>query len=109
MSAVSGAAALTTIARFYDGTGYTGATFTVAHQNGPCTTTYADTDYWYVELGSFGWNNRISSVRTYNRCDIKLYDGTNFSGAVSVWIDASSNLSGIGTGWNNRASSVKFS
>ncbi len=33
----------------------------------------------------------------------------NFGGASSTWIDAASNLGTIGTGWSNRASSVKFS
>ncbi len=70
---------------------------------------YSDTDYTDPSFDDSFWNNRISSVRTYNHCDVKLYDGTNFSGASSTWIDASSNLAGVGTGWSNRASSIKFS
>jgi len=96
-----------TIAIFYDGTSYTGATHTWV-QSRQCTSTY-DEEWQWGDLGAIGWNNRVSSVRTYNLCDVKFYDGTNFSGAVSTWIDASANLAAVGTGWSNRASSVKFS
>ncbi|GAB3142371.1 hypothetical protein GCM10027290_16720 [Micromonospora sonneratiae] len=96
-----------TIAIFYAGTGYTGATHTWV-QSRRCTPGY-DAEWQWDNLAEIGWNNRLSSVRTYNRCDVKLYDGFNFKGASSVWIDGSSNLGKIGSGWNNRASSVKFS
>ncbi len=96
-----------TIAIFYDGTSYTGATFTWV-QSRQCTASY-DSEWQWGDLGSLGWNNRVSSVHTYNQCDVKFYDGTNFTGASSVWIDQSANLAAVGTGWSNRASSVKFS
>ena len=96
-----------TIAIFYNGTGYTGATHTWV-QSRRCTPGY-DTEWQWDDLGDIGWNNRVSSVRTYNRCDVKFYDGVDFKGASSVWIDGASNLGTIGTGWSNRASSVKFS
>ncbi|MGW0432702.1 hypothetical protein ACWDV4_09170 [Micromonospora sp. NPDC003197] len=96
-----------TIAIFYNGTGYTGATHTWV-QSRQCTAGY-DAEWQWDNLGDIGWNNRVSSVRTYNRCDVKFYDGVDFKGASSVWIDGSSNLGTIGSGWNNRASSVKFS
>lgn len=96
-----------TIAIFYNGTGYTGATHTWV-QSRRCTPGY-DSEWQWDDLGDIGWNNRVSSVRTYNRCDVKFYDGVDFKGASSVWIDGASNLGTIGTGWNNRASSVKFS
>lgn len=101
-----GATALT-IAIFYDGTGYSGATFTWT-QSRQCTSGY-DAEWQWDNLGEIGWNDRVSSVHTYNQCDVKLYGGTYFTGADSVWIDQSSNLGAIGDGWNNRASSVKFS
>lgn len=96
-----------TIAIFYDGTGYTGATHTWV-QSRQCTATY-DAEWQWADLGDIGWDNRVSSVHTYNQCDVKFYGGINFTGASSTWIDQSSNLSLIGDGWNNRASSVKFS
>ncbi|MFC4561113.1 hypothetical protein ACFO4E_04500 [Nocardiopsis mangrovi] len=92
-------------ARLYDGTGYSnliGEIFATS----PCTPSY-DREWEFATLGPM--NNRISSLRTYNQCDIKLYNGTNFTGAESTWIDQSSNLGNIGTGWSNRASSLEVS
>ncbi|SDE01537.1 peptidase inhibitor family I36 protein [Actinokineospora iranica] len=99
-----GALALT-IAIFYDGTGYTGATYTWV-QSRACTPTY-DSEWQWGNLGDLGWNNRVSSVHTYNQCDVKFYDGFEFTGAASTWIDNHSDLGVLG--WNNRAGSVKFS
>ncbi|SCL39520.1 hypothetical protein GA0074692_5390 [Micromonospora pallida] len=105
-----GAQASIVIARTYDGTNYTGTVLAWA-QSRQCTSSY-DSEWQWADLRSTAagnMNNRISSVRTYNQCDVKLYDGLNFSGAASTWIDASANLANIGTGWSNRASSIKFS
>lgn len=98
------------IARFYDGTNYSGAVLTWV-QSRACTSSY-DSEWQWADLRSTSggnWNNRVSSIRTYNRCDVKLYDGINFTGAASTWIDTASNLAAIGSGWSNRAGSVKFS
>jgi hypothetical protein len=95
------------IARFYDGKSYTGSTLTFVKSRG-CTSSY-DSEWQWQDLRVDGWNDRASSVKTYNHCDVKLYQNINFGGSSSTWIDASSNLSAIGAGWNNRASSVKFS
>ena len=52
-------------------------------------------------------------MRTYNNCDIKLYDNLNlegpFEGPSSTWIDQADHLSQVGDGWNDRASSLKIS
>lgn len=96
-----------TIAIFYDGINYTGATYTWK-QTRECTPSY-DPEWQWGDLRQIGWDNRVSSVHTYRRCDVKLYDGYNFSGASSTWIDNSANLGAVGGGWSNRASSVKFS
>ncbi|MEV6796997.1 hypothetical protein AB0M91_01450 [Micromonospora rifamycinica] len=107
LSGVSAAAL--TIAIFYDSTGYsTGAgTFTWT-QSRDCTPGY-DSEWQWDDLNSIGWGNRVSSVHTYNQCDVKFFNKVNFGGAASTWIDQSSNLANIGDGWNNRAGSVKFS
>ncbi|HEV7653037.1 MAG TPA: hypothetical protein VGP26_33190 [Actinophytocola sp.] len=101
-----GPAALT-IAIFYDGTGYSGTTYTWVQAHA-CTPSY-DEEWQWDDLSGIGWNNRVSSVHTYNQCDVKFFDGFNFTGASSTWIDQSSNLGTMGTGWSNRAGSVKFS
>ena len=61
----------------------------------------------FPDLGP--WNNKASSVKTFNRCDVKLFDRENFGDPKSTWIDARADLSNVGGGWNNRASSVKLS
>ncbi len=97
-----------TLAILYDGKGYTGAALRYVGPHG-CSTTWADTDYQDPSFDNPFWNNRFSSVRTYNHCDVRLFGRKNFRGAHSTWIDQSSNLAAIGTGWSNRTSSIKFS
>lgn len=103
----AGAVDALTIAIFYDKVDFKPGTFTWT-QSRECTAGY-DPEWQWGNLGDLGWNNRVSSVRTYHRCDVKLFDGVNFTGGASVWIDSSSNLGNIGGGWSNRAGSVKFS
>jgi hypothetical protein len=94
------------IARAYDGTGYTGSTIDYRTASG-CTTATTNVDWQLQELGA--WNDKISSIRTYNQCDVKLYQFTNFGGEATGWIDTNSDLRYYGAGWSNRASSIKFS
>lgn len=58
-----------------------------------------------VAPAGFNWSNKASSVRTYNYCDVRLWDavGCPSSGAKTPWIDISSNLQ-LDTNWSNRAS-----
>ncbi|WP_428966802.1 peptidase inhibitor family I36 protein [Micromonospora fluostatini] len=105
-----GAQADLVIARVYDGANYSGAVLAWT-QARACTPSY-DAEWQWGDLRSTAggnWNKRITSVRTYNQCDVKLFGGLNFTGASSTWIDASANLAAIGDGWSNRASSIKFS
>ncbi|MGH3655243.1 MAG: hypothetical protein ACRDUA_01155 [Micromonosporaceae bacterium] len=74
-----------------------------------CSAGY-DNEGWRFNWPSLSsWNNKASSVKTFNRCDIKLFDNENFGGADSTWIDARADLSNVGGGWNNRASSIRLS
>ena len=49
--------------------------------------------------------NVISSVRTYNSCDIKLFDGYAATGTASAWLDQAAGLGAM----DNRANSFKIS
>jgi hypothetical protein len=49
--------------------------------------------------------NLISSVHTYNSCDVKLFDGDNATGTATGWLDQASSLGSM----NNRANSFKIS
>lgn len=89
----------------YDGTGYSGASLTLGG-GGSCTATTSDVDSQAVDLGAWGWSNRASSFVTRNRCDMKGWDGTNFTGAhFAKYQDHDIKL----TTWNNRISSYKVS
>jgi|tagenome__1003787_1003787.scaffolds.fasta_scaffold20521043_1 hypothetical protein len=103
-------AATVKIAVFYDGANYTGNTLTWV-QDKACSAGY-DNEYQFADLRTTNggnWSNRVTSVHTYNKCDVKLYDAVDFGGSSSTWIDQAANLATIGNGWSNRASSVKFS
>jgi hypothetical protein len=49
--------------------------------------------------------NVISAVRTYNSCDVKLFDGNNATGTATGWLDATDSLGAM----NDRANSFKIS
>lgn len=51
--------------------------------------------------------NKVSSVRTYNHCDVKLYDREGWNGGSTGWIDRDDNL-GTGT-FNDWADSFAIS
>lgn len=106
----------TDILSVYDGRNFSGTEVLFRTTGGACSATY-DREIEYPDLrrletpdgDPLNINNWISSVRTYNRCDVKLYDDLGFEGAASTWIDESSNLSNVGSGWLNRASSLTIS
>ena len=93
------------IARIFDGYNQTGPSFYFV-KSGPCTPAY-DSEAQWGNLGQLGWNNRTSSLLTYNHCDVKLYQYYGFGRPGTGWIDRSDDLSNIR--WNDQASSIKFS
>lgn len=106
-------AAWTNIASFYDGRGFSGTEVLLRWESGSCSASY-DREFEIDNLRDhpsleININNWISSVRTYNGCDVKLHDYFDFQGPESTWIDESSNLSNVGSGWLNRASSLEIS
>jgi hypothetical protein len=101
------------IAIFYDRVGYdAGGDILLVWAPRPCTTTTSDLDYYLRDLpiNGSGWNDKISSFKTFNHCDVALYEHIDFRGArfpTTGWGDYSANLGWYG--WDNRASSIKFS
>lgn len=89
---------------------FSGAYLEVYVEDG-CTPSYDDEgpSHRIADLGVYAFNNRISSLSTFNQCDVKLFGLINFGGASSTWIDVYDDLSNLGDGWNNRAGSVKLS
>ncbi|MGH3662070.1 MAG: hypothetical protein ACRDT8_11870 [Micromonosporaceae bacterium] len=95
-------------ARFFDAIDYGGNTLTLCVPR-QCSASYDNEGALFNWPDLFEWNNRANSVKTFNSCDVKLFGLENFNGESSTWIDARANLASVGTGWNNRASSVKLS
>jgi hypothetical protein len=99
--------------------------YMIWYGNQGCTATTDDVNYGISDLTGFHYtnnpgtshNNTYSSVSTFvaQSCDIKLFDGTNYSGSSSPWIDRCTHLGGSGTGdcpstnWYDRASSFQLS
>ncbi|MDG9715363.1 hypothetical protein [Streptomyces sp. DH24] len=103
-----------------------GGGYTVYYGDRACTATTSDVEYGlpglthpYASNNPSGIleNNTYSSVSTYTAqtCDIKLFDGANYTGASSEWIDRCTHLGGSGTGdcpstnWYDRAGSYQLS
>ncbi|GAA2497312.1 hypothetical protein [Streptomyces gobitricini] len=103
-----------------------GGGYTIYSGDRGCTSTTSDVDYAmpnlnhpyaYSNPSGILENDTYSSVSTYydQHCDIKLFDGANYTGASSEWIDRCTHLGGSGTGdcpsanWYNRASSYRLS
>jgi hypothetical protein len=100
-----------TIAVLYEDVGYEGRILLVSGSH-PCTTTTGDVDYYLRDLriNGTGWNDRISSFKSYNQCDVRFFEHINFGGEwfpYYYWGDYSANLGWYG--WNDRASSIMFS
>lgn len=80
-----------------------GATYTITGNT--CTATTSDVDNWLSSLAS-GWNDVISSFRSYASCWTKLYEHGNFGGATYGYTGDSSY---VGDAMNDRASSIRWS
>jgi hypothetical protein len=92
------------VARLYYESNYGGSqvvVFNPAYQVG-CSSSTTDNEGG-ANLGAA--INLVSSVRTYNSCDIKLFDGTGATGTSTAWLDAAASLGTM----NNRAGSFKIS
>src|SRR4051812_29446336 len=89
----------------YQHANWQGATLTFTG-NAPCTTTINDVDYSVPSIGYLGWNDVISSFRSFSNCWTKDYEHDNFGGASVGFVGS---LSYIGDAMNDRTSSVQFS
>jgi hypothetical protein len=101
-AAAKGAATtLTTyvIGAIYDGVSYGGASLNIT-TSGTCATG----QYNYYDLGAIGWDDRISSFRSYAGCRTSLWENINETGAK---YGPYGSLSAIGI-MNNNASSIRW-
>ncbi|MFJ4467606.1 hypothetical protein ACIP2X_09025 [Streptomyces sp. NPDC089424] len=103
-----------------------GGGYSIYYGDHACTATTSDAEYGLPGLthpynsnnpSGIQENNTYSSVSTYTAqsCDIKLFDGADYTGASSEWIDRCTHLGGSGTGdcpavnWYDRAGSYQLS
>ncbi|MGW0560124.1 hypothetical protein ACWDZ4_05710 [Streptomyces sp. NPDC003016] len=100
----------------------TGGGYKILTGSHACSADTNTVEYYDGNLGDNAWypnglnmNDTITSVKTASRCDIKFFEGTNFTGASTTYINQCSFLGGGGTGdcpagnWNDRASSYTIS
>jgi len=93
---------------FYENINWTGARL-IYYGSSSCTTTLSDADFSKSAMPT-GWNDRVSSIRDYASCDIKLYKDINFGGASTGWINAGSTPGyNRPASWNDQASSFRVS
>ncbi|MDN3243365.1 hypothetical protein [Glycomyces tritici] len=100
----------TVLLRMYGDTNYgtsTGTHTLTVPGSHTCSSAYSPVEFTITHMGSF--TNKASSVRTYNSCDVKLFDNDSATGTSSTWIDALANLNTASGGWANRASSYQVS
>lgn len=83
----------------YQNHGYGGESTTLTG-TGDC---YSGDRFDFDSLG--GWDNRISSAKTYSGCTGKHYQHNNRRGSVHTVYDSSSDFGGM----DNRTSSIRFS
>jgi len=86
----------------YADANYGGSTLTISAP-GICDSS-ADVDWQFPTMPT-GWNDQISSFRSFNRCEQQLYRDIFYVGALTPVV---ANMSWVGTAANDRASSVRF-
>lgn len=93
--------ASTVIGIFYEHDNYGGASYVASVTQNGCYG-YA---HGYTSLGTLGWDNRITSFRSYSNCKTAIFENTNYGGASYGYYVNSSN---VGAAMNDRASSIRW-
>lgn|GEM_PF-1911607 len=94
-----GTLAVYTLATLYPNNGYGGSSYTI-------TRTFAcngSTVSGVPNLATSGMDNIVSSFQTYGGCQVRLYDGTSYTGSTFGWAGSSTSLGSF----NDLASSVQ--
>lgn len=86
----------------YQHTNFGGASLTLYGASG--TGCYSGTWYGFPNMASLGFDNTISSGRTYSNCIGKHHDGTNYTGTYTYCETSCATLGSM----NDRTSSIKF-
>lgn len=102
-SAAAGVVALasTVIGIFYENASYGGASYVASVSQNGCY----GYSHGYTNLGSIGWDNRISSFRSYSNCRTAIFANTNYGGSSYGYY---TNSSYVGSAMNDQASSIRW-
>lgn len=100
MFARSAAATMYTLATWYEDTGYGGSYFVTRSSNSALCVSGSTTLNF-----SSGWNNRVSSYKTWYGCAGTIYDGTSGTGSSFGPSTAASSVGSM----NDKASSFRLS
>lgn len=92
---------------FYEHADFTGAQLRY-YGGSACTATTSDADFSLGVIPS-AWNDRISSIRDYNSCDVKIYKGSPFAGDRTGYINYGTAGQAVPSGYNDTTSSFRVS
>jgi hypothetical protein len=100
------AQAATVVGVMYQHSNYGGAqlTHTVTPNGFTCTASLSNVDVQYASMPS-GWNDVVSSHRGYANCWARLYEHSNYGGALLDYAGSRSSLGAM----NDKTSSVRYS
>jgi len=86
----------------YNANGFGGSSLTLIGSGG--SGCYGGTEYSFGNLGTYGWNDRIESARTYNNCVGMHYKDSGLSGTSSSVYGSKSDFGSL----DNEISSIRF-
>lgn len=93
--------ASTVIGIFYEHNNYGGASYAASVTQNGCY----GYSHGYTSLAPLGWDNRITSFKSYSNCKTAIFENTNYGGASYGYYVNSSN---VGAAMNDRASSIRW-
>jgi len=86
----------------YNWTGFGGTSLTLTGSGG--SGCYGGTEYSFGNLGTYGWNDRIESARTYSNCVGVHYKNSGLWGTSTSVFGSKSDFGSL----NNEISSIRF-
>lgn len=103
-----GASSPELVLRLHSGYNYSGSTLAV-YASKPCTPATDDEGHRIGNLGDYGWDDRASSLSTYNECRIKMHDPLSYGSPSYDWFYRHKDLRYLSRGdWDERMSSLQL-
>ena len=95
-------AATVILGQVFEDANYGGSSYTFTASSG-CDTN-ADVD-WQVSSMPSGWNDRVTSFKSFNDCATRIWSDTGYSGSTYGFVVNSTN---VGTTMNDQTSSIQW-